>query len=400
MSVRLVRSGKSGSLLSTARPTSDYVDNADGTITHTPTSLTWMRCAMGMTWTGSTCSGTATTYAFSQANALTGATAFAGYSDWRVPTEDELLSLVDYSYGQYIPAINSSMFPETPSSYFWSNSLYTYYVNKAWYAFFNNGGANGGLETSKSLALRLVRGGYFILNVSKGGTGTGTVSSSPTGINCGSTCSALYASGTSVTLTAAPESGSIFAGWSGACAGYATTCTVTMSVAKNVAATFVPSTTAPVCTISANPSSITVGGNSTLTVSCSPIANSLTWTGGTCTGTTGTTCAVTPTTTTTYTVAGTNAVGTGAAASATVTVNPCTYTLGATSASVTATAGTGSVSVTSASVCAWTATSDASWISITSVSYTHLDVYKRQGQYTHWYDNVCGQKRLARTCGR
>jgi hypothetical protein len=58
-----------------------------------------------------------------------------------------------------------------------------------------------------------------------------------TNINCGSTCSASYASGTSVTLTAIAASGSTFAGWSGACTGTAT-CTVSMNAARTVTATF------------------------------------------------------------------------------------------------------------------------------------------------------------------
>src|SRR2546425_9227966 len=44
----------------------------------------------------------------------------------------------------------------------------------------------------------------FVLTVTPAGAGAGTVASSPTGINCGATCSASYASGTLVTLTATP----------------------------------------------------------------------------------------------------------------------------------------------------------------------------------------------------
>ena len=60
----------------------------------------------------------------------------------------------------------------------------------------------------------------FLLTVTKAGTGSGTVTSAPTGINCGSDCTENYTSGTSVTLTAAPASGSTFAGWTGDCAVY------------------------------------------------------------------------------------------------------------------------------------------------------------------------------------
>ncbi|MBI2875886.1 MAG: hypothetical protein HYY20_03290 [Candidatus Tectomicrobia bacterium] len=46
------------------------------------------------------------------------------------------------------------------------------------------------------------------------GTGIGMVTSSHTGINCGTDCSEPYASGTEVILTASPAEGSVFAGWS------------------------------------------------------------------------------------------------------------------------------------------------------------------------------------------
>jgi alpha-tubulin suppressor-like RCC1 family protein len=79
--------------------------------------------------------------------------------------------------------------------------------------------------------------GTWTLSVTRVGTGTGVVTSAPAGINCGSTCSAAFASSSTVTLTAVPASGSAFSGWSGACSGSAT-CSVTMSAAKSVTAAF------------------------------------------------------------------------------------------------------------------------------------------------------------------
>jgi hypothetical protein len=76
------------------------------------------------------------------------------------------------------------------------------------------------------------------LTVTKNGTGTGTVTSNLSGINCGATCSASYASTASVTLTATPAANSIFQGWSGACSGSNPTCTVSMSSARSVNAQF------------------------------------------------------------------------------------------------------------------------------------------------------------------
>lgn len=80
--------------------------------------------------------------------------------------------------------------------------------------------------------------GNQALTVTKAGGGTGSVTSSPSGITCGATCSANFAINTSVTLTAAPDANYTFGGWSGACTGGLTTCTVSMSASRSVTATF------------------------------------------------------------------------------------------------------------------------------------------------------------------
>lgn len=69
-------------------------------------------------------------------------------------------------------------------------------------------------------------------------TGQGTITSSPAGISaCASSCSANFSSGSVVTLTATSAANYIFNGWSGACSGTGQ-CTVAMSSAKSVVATF------------------------------------------------------------------------------------------------------------------------------------------------------------------
>ena len=78
----------------------------------------------------------------------------------------------------------------------------------------------------------------YTLSVARSGTGAGTVTSSSGGISCGATCSATFTSGAVVTLTATPATGSTFSGWSGACTGTASTCSVTMSAAHSATATF------------------------------------------------------------------------------------------------------------------------------------------------------------------
>jgi hypothetical protein len=78
----------------------------------------------------------------------------------------------------------------------------------------------------------------WVLTVNKTGSGSGTVTSSPAGISCGVDCTETYDNSTSATLTAAPAAGSSFTGWSGeGCSGTGT-CTVAMTQARSVTATF------------------------------------------------------------------------------------------------------------------------------------------------------------------
>ena len=67
--------------------------------------------------------------------------------------------------------------------------------------------------------------------------GSGSVASTPSGIDCGATCSASFTDGSIVGLTATPAAGFAFGGWSGGCTG-TTDCNVTMSSDQAVTATF------------------------------------------------------------------------------------------------------------------------------------------------------------------
>ncbi len=126
-------------------------------------------------------------------------------------------------------------------------------------------GSGGGTTadcTAANILLNLI--------VAKSGTGNGTVSSAPAGINCGADCSENYSSSTSVILDASPAAGSAFTGWSGACTNTTGTCTVTMDASKNVTATFTD-TTPPVVSASGSPSSPTASTSATLTVSSTDV---------------------------------------------------------------------------------------------------------------------------------
>ena len=147
--------------------------------------------------------------------------------------------------------------------------------------------------------------------------GTGTVTSTPGGIDCGSSCAASFASGTSVLLTATPAAGWVFMGWSGGgCAGTGA-CALTLTTATTVRATFSPP---PVTitviraglgsgSVTSAPPGISCGTSCSASFpSGSPVVLTATatggsvfagWSGGGCTGTSP--CTVSPVSATTIT---------------------------------------------------------------------------------------------------
>ena len=107
----------------------------------------------------------------------------------------------------------------------------------------SGGGCTGTGPCALSLAGSVIVTATFArpmaaLTVVNAGAGTGTITSAPAGIDCGATCTASFALGAVVTLTAAPTAGAIFAGWNGGgCTGTGS-CAVTLSAATTVTATF------------------------------------------------------------------------------------------------------------------------------------------------------------------
>lgn len=97
----------------------------------------------------------------------------------------------------------------------------------------------GSVEDTRLLLFRVL-GDPFSVSVAKAGAGGGSVQSSSPGIECGSSCSAPFDDGATITLTATPAAGSSFAGWSGAgCSGVGA-CALSMSADRTVTATFNP----------------------------------------------------------------------------------------------------------------------------------------------------------------
>jgi hypothetical protein len=134
-----------------------YAEQQDGTIFDTKTSLHWMRFALGQSWNGKSNITEAKRYSWQEAlNAAdefnqTGG--FAGYQDWRVPTIDELKTIVEKGKK---PAINHAMFPATPLSLFWSSTSAPSLNQSAWAVYFYGGSAYWYGKTSYYF-VRLVR---------------------------------------------------------------------------------------------------------------------------------------------------------------------------------------------------------------------------------------------------
>jgi hypothetical protein len=145
----------------------EFVDNKNGTVTHNSTGLTWQKCSVGQTWTGETCSGEATKMTWNDAMELSNS--FAGYNDWRLPTKEELMTLVFCSDGEYdadgscknitdVPTINSTYFPNTQSDSYWSSSPVANYSSGAWDVDFYGGYSDGHLKSYNFFVfVRLVR---------------------------------------------------------------------------------------------------------------------------------------------------------------------------------------------------------------------------------------------------
>jgi hypothetical protein len=87
-------------------------------------------------------------------------------------------------------------------------------------------------------------------------SGSGKVTSQPGGIDCGATCTAQFATDSTVTLTATPTPGWSFSGWTGACSGTGT-CPVKMGDPRTVAATFAPPDTVFAVAVAAGGGTVT-----------------------------------------------------------------------------------------------------------------------------------------------
>ena len=154
-----------------------YQDNDDGTVTDVKTGLRWMRFSLGQEWKDGACVGQAQKYRWQQAldasTALNRPGGYAGYRDWRVPTKEELQTLIYCSSGQpkiwndtgkpcegdyEHPTIYQPAFPDTPGWWYWSSSVDAYDPDGAWVVYFSYGVVQAN-DRAGGGRVRLARGG-------------------------------------------------------------------------------------------------------------------------------------------------------------------------------------------------------------------------------------------------
>jgi len=159
------------------------LNRSQGVVTDAKTGLMWMTCSIGQDWNGGSCSGEAEEFLWSEAVSLAKDKNYAGYSDWRLPTRDELHSIVSctndrlgYKLGAdgktqikngvrqngkclgnfKRPVIDQRVFPNTSPSLYWSYSFNARTNYSAWGVFFSSG-HHYNYNTSNVGMVRLVR---------------------------------------------------------------------------------------------------------------------------------------------------------------------------------------------------------------------------------------------------
>lgn len=149
--VRLVRVPQAQSRVQGSR----FVANAAGDeITDRVAKLVWRRCVEGMYWDGTTCSGHAHVYTFGDALAHANAVAAEKGKPWRVPNAKELHGITSKTTAH--PAIDPTMFPNTPAEHEWTSTAYAWTATGGWLVNFDDANVLAYFNRFKS-NLRLVR---------------------------------------------------------------------------------------------------------------------------------------------------------------------------------------------------------------------------------------------------
>lgn len=134
-----------------------YTDNGNGTVTDNNTGLMWQKQDDGAAYNWYQASGTYDTTYNPSSQDVCGSLNLGDYSDWRLPTKKELITIVDYAIG---PKINATYFLNTKSSDYWSSTTHANDPRFAWSVSFWYGGVSSYYKYY-SYYVRCVRGGQY-----------------------------------------------------------------------------------------------------------------------------------------------------------------------------------------------------------------------------------------------
>lgn len=165
-------------------PTAHAVFTTDYTTTDNVTGLVWKTCNEGKT--GAACAGVATTYtwydsinACSGLNAANAGSGYAGRTNWRLPTIQELKSLSHY--GVAAPSIEAAHFPATQAANHWTAITNVGSIANAWFVSFSTGGFSDATAKTSAMAVRCVSGNLPNAR-SLTDNGNGTITDNATGL--------------------------------------------------------------------------------------------------------------------------------------------------------------------------------------------------------------------------
>ena len=116
-----------------------YTDNGNGTVKDSATGLVWQKCIAGQSTTLGDCStGSISSYTWLGAIAYCEGLTLGGSSDWRLPNINELGSIINYTKS-ISPTIDTTVFSNPQSEYYWSSNTYAQNTSNAWYIDFTYG---------------------------------------------------------------------------------------------------------------------------------------------------------------------------------------------------------------------------------------------------------------------
>lgn len=138
-----------------------FTDNKDGTVTDNNTGLIWQKQDDGKAYNWYQASGTYDATYNPISKSVCGSLKLGGFKDWRLPSENELITIVDYSVPYPGPTINATYFPNAQQSSYWASTSAAFYTGYGWNVRFLDGTGNywNGDKTSDQHYVRCARGG-------------------------------------------------------------------------------------------------------------------------------------------------------------------------------------------------------------------------------------------------